>query len=41
MAKVFKKHNEIPVLYIYVVDILDIAGSFQKYVFDMLINQRS
>lgn len=41
MSKVFKKHKDVPVVYIYVVDILDIAGSFQKYVFDRLLNEKS
>ena len=41
MNKVFKKHKDIPVVYLYVVDILDVAGSFQKYVFDRLINEKS
>lgn len=40
MDKVFKKHKDLPVIYLYVVDILDIAGSFQKYVFDRLLNQK-
>lgn len=41
MNKVFKKHKDVPVVYLYVVDILDVAGSFQKYVFDRLIDQKS
>lgn len=40
MSKVFKKHKEAPVIYLYVVDILDIAGSLQKYVFDRLIDRQ-
>lgn len=39
MDKVFKKHKELPVLYLFLVDVLDIAGSFRKYVFDRLIKK--
>lgn len=39
MSKVFKKHKNIPTFYIYLVDVLDIAGSFKKYVFDRFIEE--
>lgn len=38
MDKVFHKHENIPTFFIYVVDVLDIAGSLKKYVFDRLID---
>ena len=41
MDRVTKKHKELPAIYLYVVDILDIAGSFQKYLFDRLLNQKA
>ena len=41
MNKVFKKHKDLPVTYLYVLDILDIAGSFKRYVFNRLIDQKS
>jgi ribosome biogenesis GTPase A len=41
MNKIFKKHKSLPVTYLYVIDILDIAGSFKKYVFNRLVDQQS
>ena len=37
MAKVLKKHQNTPTFFIYMIDVLDIAGSFKKYVFNTLI----
>jgi hypothetical protein len=38
MSKVLKKHKDLPVMYLYVVDILDLAGTLQKYAFDRLMS---
>ena len=41
MNKVFKKHKNIPTFYIYLIDVLDITGSFKKYIFDRFNEEKS
>jgi ribosome biogenesis GTPase A len=38
MSKIIKKHNSLPTTFIYLIDVLDIAGTFKKYVFDRLLD---
>lgn len=38
MSKIIKKHQSLPTTFIYLIDVLDIAGTFKKYVFNRLID---
>lgn len=37
MDKILKKHHKLPTLFLYLIDILDIAGSLKKYIFIRLL----
>lgn len=38
MNKVLSKHHKTPTHFIYLVDVLDIAGTLKKYIFDRLMD---
>jgi len=40
MNKIFTKHKSSQALYLYIIDVLDLAGTLQKYVLDRLLDQR-
>lgn len=37
MDKILKKHHKLPTLFLYLIDVLDIAGSLKKYIFIRLL----
>lgn len=37
MSKAFNKHKSGPTFFIYLLDVLDLSGSFKKYVFQRLL----
>ena len=39
MNKLFKKHKNSPIFYIYLIDVMDIAGSLKEYVFNRLLEE--
>ena len=39
MTKLFKKHTNSPIFYIYMVDVMDIAGSLKEYVLNRLLEE--
>ena len=39
MTKIFKKHTNSPTFYLYLVDVMDIAGSLKEYVFNRLLEE--